>query len=219
MPLATGLIFDVVIPSVMKPQLAFLALGLLVAAFASVAFNLTRGIALLRIEARSDAAIQGAVWDRLLSLPLPFFRPYTAGDLAVRANGINAIRQILSGAVITTLLSGFFSLFNFGLLFYYSLNLALVATVLVLLNVGITLSGQSAECASPTSVMREAEAESPARFCNSLPAFPNCGWREPSHRRARFGPRPSENRRSSISGSAPWITGVRSLMKPFRSSP
>jgi len=139
MPLATGLVFDVVIPSVMKPQLAFLALGLLVAAFASVAFNLTRGIALLRIEARSDAAIQGAVWDRLLSLPLPFFRPYTAGDLAVRANGINAIRQILSGAVITTLLSGFFSLFNFGLLFYYSLNLALVATVLVLLNVGITL--------------------------------------------------------------------------------
>jgi NHLM bacteriocin system ABC transporter ATP-binding protein len=139
MPLATGLIFDVVIPSVARTQLAFLALGLWVAAFASVAFNLTRGIALLRIEARSDAAIQGAIWDRLLSLPLPFFRPYTAGDLALRANGINAIRQVVSGAVTTTLLSGCFSLFSLGLLFYYSLSLALVATVLVLLNMGVTL--------------------------------------------------------------------------------
>src|SRR6185436_19506502 len=71
--------------------------------------------------------------------PLPFFRNYTSGDLATRANGINAIRQILSGAVLTSVLSGVFSVFSFVLLFYYSTNLALVATALVMINVGVTI--------------------------------------------------------------------------------
>jgi len=139
MPLATGLVFDTVIPSNYRPQLWFIALALLVASFASVIFDVTRGLALLRVEAKSDVALQGAVWDRLLSLPLPFFRSYTAGDLAMRANGINAIQQVVSGAVITSLLGGLFSIFNFGLLFWYSIRLAMVASVLMLLNVGATL--------------------------------------------------------------------------------
>lgn len=46
------------------------------------------------------AAVQAAVWDRLLSLPLPFFRPYTAGELAMRAMSIDSIRQVISGATV-----------------------------------------------------------------------------------------------------------------------
>lgn len=139
LPLAVGLIFDSVIPNSARPQLWFIVVGLFVAGCTAALFEVTRGIALLRVEARSDTTIQAAVWDRLLSLPLPFFRQFTAGDLTLRANGINAIRQILSGAVITAVLSGVFSLFNFALLFYFSVNLALVATVLLILNLGVTL--------------------------------------------------------------------------------
>lgn len=139
LPLATGVVFDTVIPGNYRSQLWFIALALLLAGVCSVIFDLTRDVALLRMEAKSDAALQGAVWDRLLGLPPPFFRSYTAGDLAVRANGINAIQQILSGAAITSLLGGVFSVFNFGLLFWYSLRLAAVASVLVALNICVTL--------------------------------------------------------------------------------
>jgi NHLM bacteriocin system ABC transporter ATP-binding protein len=139
-PLAMGLVFDSILPSADHSHLLFVAFGLLVAAFSAVVFDFTRGIALLRIQTRSDAAIQGAVWDRLLSLPAPFFSTYTAGDLAVRANGINAIQQMLSGAVITAFLGSLFSIFNFALLFYYSGRLAAVATGLALVSVSVTLA-------------------------------------------------------------------------------
>jgi NHLM bacteriocin system ABC transporter ATP-binding protein len=134
-PIATGVIFDSVIPGAEKTQLLQFTLGLLVAAFASVIFQITSDTAMLRIQTKSDASIQSAVWDRLLALPLPFFRDYTAGDLAMRAGGIGAIRAILSDAVISTVLAAVFSLFNFVLLFHYSVELALLATVLVAVSV------------------------------------------------------------------------------------
>ena len=130
-PLATGMLFDSVIPSAEKNQLLQLALVLLAGAMATALFELTRGFALLRSEGKMDAAIQSAVWDRLLRLPVPFFRDYSAGDLAMRANGINTIRQALSGNTLHTLLSAVFSGFNLFLLFYYSAKLALLGIALV----------------------------------------------------------------------------------------
>ena len=82
--------------------------------------------------------MQAAVWDRLLSLPVTFFRRYTVGDLANRSLGINAIREMLTGNVLTLLLGAVFSVFSFALLFYYSWRLALIATALVLLLLGVT---------------------------------------------------------------------------------
>jgi len=32
-----------------------------------------------------SSTIESGIWDRLLSLPVPFFRRFTAGDLATRA--------------------------------------------------------------------------------------------------------------------------------------
>jgi ATP-binding cassette subfamily C protein len=81
-----------------------------------------------------DASLEAAVWDRMLSLPLPFFRDYSAGDLAARAAGIGGIREVLAGATLSVLLSGLFSLWNFGLLFLIDPRLALAATGLVLVS-------------------------------------------------------------------------------------
>jgi NHLM bacteriocin system ABC transporter ATP-binding protein len=72
------------------------------------------------------------VWDRLLGLPVSFFRDYSSGDLAQRSLGIAVIRQTITGSTLTAILSGIFSIFSFALLFYYSFNLALLATGLVL---------------------------------------------------------------------------------------
>lgn len=130
-PMATGMLFDNVIPGAERGQLLQLTLALVAGAFATAMFEVTRGFALLRAEGKMDASIQAAVWDRLLRLPAPFFRTYSAGDLAMRANGINTIREVLSGNTLHTLMSVVFATFNLILLFYYSTKLALLGIVLV----------------------------------------------------------------------------------------
>jgi NHLM bacteriocin system ABC transporter ATP-binding protein len=130
-PIFTGIIFDTIIPGAQRSALANLTIFLLVSAFAGALFQLTRSFAVLRLEGKMDASTQAAVWDRTISLPVPFFRNYTAGDLAWRALGISQIRQTLTGATLSSILSGIFSIFSFALLFYYNWRLALVATTLI----------------------------------------------------------------------------------------
>ncbi len=137
-PVVTGVIFDQVIPGADRPQLWFLAAALGVTAFTDILLNATYSIAMVRVETKSETTLQAAVWDRLLRLPLPFFRDFTAGDLANRAQGINAIRQILTGAMMGSLLSGVFSSLSFALLCYYSPKLTLIACGLVAVNLGAT---------------------------------------------------------------------------------
>jgi ATP-binding cassette subfamily C protein len=138
-PIATGIIFNDVIPGAERSQLLQLTLALLVIAAAMLLFRLGAGVALVRIEGKMGAATQAAVWDRVLGLPMGFFRPYSAGDLATRAMGIDAMRQVLSGATVTALLGGLFSLVHFGLLFHYSARLALWATGLIALSIALAV--------------------------------------------------------------------------------
>ena len=138
-PVATGMLFNSIIPAAERDQLLQITLILLACAFATGMFELVRRLALTRVDGRMGAAVQAAVWDRLLSLPLGFFRPYSAGDLAVRAMGIDAMRKTLSGATVTAALGGLFSLSNFALLFYYGGALAWWATLLLVVAAGVTL--------------------------------------------------------------------------------
>jgi ATP-binding cassette subfamily C protein len=126
-PWVTGIIFDTVIPEAARSQLWQIVALLLTCAFVTTTFNLTKGIAIVRIEGKVDKVLQAAVWDRLLSLPVPFFRQFTVGDLANRGMGISAIRMILSGIVVNTVLTFVFTSCNLLLLFYYDWQLALVA--------------------------------------------------------------------------------------------
>ncbi|MGH9856714.1 MAG: ABC transporter transmembrane domain-containing protein, partial [Acidobacteriota bacterium] len=125
-PIATGYIFDTVIPQAEKVLLLQITLVLFTITIATVIFQISQSIAVLRIEGKFDPVANAAIMDRLLNLPVPFFRNYSAGDLAMRANGIAEIRKLLSGTVLTSLLTGIFSLFNFILLFYYDWKLALI---------------------------------------------------------------------------------------------
>lgn len=138
-PIATGVIFDTIIPGAEREQMFQILFGLLAIAIGSAMFLITRAIAVARIEGRTDASLQAAVWNRLLELPAPFFRQFSAGELAERAMGISRMRQVLSGYTVGALMGGLFASFNLLLLFYYDLQLALIALVVV--SVGIAVTG------------------------------------------------------------------------------
>ncbi|MCP4662723.1 MAG: NHLP bacteriocin export ABC transporter permease/ATPase subunit [bacterium] len=137
-PILTGHLFGNVIPRADRSQLFQMTLALIVSALAAAAFQITRSIAVLRLGGKMDGSLQAAVWDRLLSLPATFFRRFTVGDLTNRSMGIDAIRNLLIGNVTTSMLAAVFSLFSFALLFYYSWQLALVATLLVAVLLAVT---------------------------------------------------------------------------------
>jgi len=137
-PIMTGIIFDSVIPGSNRALLLQIFLLLLVVVFCVSLFQMVQSFTMLRLEGRMDSAVQAAVWDRLLSLPAPFFRNYSAGDLAARSLSVSWMRQILTGSVLSSLFAGIFSVFSFALLFYYSSKLALLATALTLISLAAT---------------------------------------------------------------------------------
>ncbi len=132
-PLLTGQVFDTIIPGAERGLLLQLSMVLFFVYLGQGLFDVARGLALVRAQTRMDVTLEAAIWDRLLSLPLPFFRKYSAGDLASRAAGIGAIREVLAGTTLTALLGGVFSLWNLGFLYYVDPGLALAATGLVVL--------------------------------------------------------------------------------------
>ncbi|MBI2566842.1 MAG: NHLP bacteriocin export ABC transporter permease/ATPase subunit [Candidatus Schekmanbacteria bacterium] len=137
-PILTGYLFGDIIPGAERGQLAQLAAALFAAAVAASLFEVTRSIGMLRISGVLDASLQAAVWDRVMSLPASFFRRFTVGDLASRTMGISRIRQLLSGTTVNAVLGALFSVFNFGLLYYYSASVAAVATAVLLILIATT---------------------------------------------------------------------------------
>ncbi len=135
-PILTGQLLVRIIPRADVP-LWIAALGaLLLVAFGNAVFAVVRGLALLRVEGLMDERLQSALWSRLLSLQAPFFREFTVGDLADRANGISEIRRVLAAASVQAATSGIFSIFSLALLFFYSRALALYVCGLLLVLAG-----------------------------------------------------------------------------------
>lgn len=93
LPLGTGLVFDQIIPARNRSRLLILGGGLLVGAGLSTLLNFMGGLTALRIEGRIDNTLRSMLWDRLLRLPVPFFRRYGVADLAQRTAGIKQIRS------------------------------------------------------------------------------------------------------------------------------
>ncbi|MFC7782531.1 NHLP bacteriocin export ABC transporter permease/ATPase subunit [Legionella taurinensis] len=138
-PWFTGILFEQVVPAGDINQLQQIILALLIAAFSAGLFELVRTITVLRLSSRLNLNLEVAIWDRLIRLPVTFFKQFTTGDLTQRAMAISHIRTLLAGVVVNSLLSGIFSLFSLILLFYYDLSLAVTATLIILAICAYTL--------------------------------------------------------------------------------
>jgi NHLM bacteriocin system ABC transporter ATP-binding protein len=128
-PIATGWLVAELIPSQDVAGLVQLAIALCAVAVGAFAFTLVRDLAVLRIETRVDGVLSAAVLDRMLRLPVPFFRRYEAGDLARRALSLDAARQALTGVAASALLGFVFTVPSMLLLWVLDPVLALTAAV------------------------------------------------------------------------------------------
>ncbi len=136
-PFITGQVFDSAIPNAESSALILLGVALVASGIASSAFKLTQGVATIRFQRKMAAPIQSAVWDRILNLPVNFFRQYSAGDMADRADGVSAIQDLISGAGISAILGSISGIFFVVQMFAYHPTLAMIAVVLTLFYVGV----------------------------------------------------------------------------------
>ncbi|MBI5900441.1 MAG: NHLP bacteriocin export ABC transporter permease/ATPase subunit [Rhodocyclales bacterium] len=137
LPIATAEVVDEIIPSAKLNVLMRIGIVLIVAALVQVLFELAKGQVLVRLTSHVEHDIQAAVWDRLLGMPIDFFREYAVGDLTMRVNAVNTIAKMLSVSTLTGLVSGIFGMLGFVVLLKFSPVLALVAFVLVLLGLAL----------------------------------------------------------------------------------
>lgn len=139
-PVVGGYVFNTVIPGGNTHELWQIG-GIMVICVITIGLlNFAKSIAVLRMAGKAGYKLQSALWDRILSLKVDFFRNYSPGNLAERSMGIERIRDTLSTTVLGALISGIFSVFYLALMFFYDLKLALLALFLGLIVAGFTLT-------------------------------------------------------------------------------
>jgi ATP-binding cassette subfamily C protein len=132
-PVVSGKIIDRVIPAADKLLLWQYISGLLVAGLSVLLFDTLRTVAVLRIEARAGIAVHAAILDRVISLPVTFFRKFSSGDLSVRMAAVNSIQHAVTGSTIGTILTSIFLIGNLALMLWYSAKLTMLVLVIVAL--------------------------------------------------------------------------------------
>jgi ATP-binding cassette subfamily C protein len=139
-PIATGFLFEWVVPRAELGALAAVIGGLALAALGVACFDLVKAIALVRLESRMEAGLQPLIMQRLLSLPVGFFRNFGTGDLTDRVLAIQRIRHLIAGTTIVSLLAGAFASVSFVVIVLYSPLLGLLSIALVAVAAAITVA-------------------------------------------------------------------------------
>lgn len=138
-PLLTGWLIDQAVIAADRSLLTQCVLGLFVVSLAAPLLKVFENYTALRLEGRTDLALQAALWDRLLNLPARFFRQIQAGDLADRMTGILRIRALVAKSGRVAILGTVSSLFYLGLMLYYSPKLAWIGLLITVTLMTVSL--------------------------------------------------------------------------------
>ena len=101
--------------------------------------HLLQSTAMMRIEGRSVARVEAAIWDRLMRLPPSILHGRRAGDLAASGMTFQNLRDGLQGVAADGLLSIVFLLPVFGVIFLYDATLGTAALAFSLASLLITV--------------------------------------------------------------------------------
>jgi NHLM bacteriocin system ABC transporter ATP-binding protein len=131
-PIVTGRVLGALADRVSVSGLTWSALLLVacggVAAMVGVATNLR----MLRGEGRVEYGVQLVLWDRLLRLPVRFFRDTSSGELANTLLGVTFAREALSGVILLLITSSLTAMTMLALVWVLSPVLGLASTALAL---------------------------------------------------------------------------------------
>jgi len=144
--LATPLLFQQIIDRVIgqgsHDSLTGLAALMVIFSLLEIVFSSLRTFQFSDISNRIDIALGSSIVNRMLRLNVRYFEKRPVGELSSRLNELDNIRRFLTGTALTVVLDVIFASLYIGVMFFYSITLALVilATVplLIVATVGLT---------------------------------------------------------------------------------
>jgi NHLM bacteriocin system ABC transporter ATP-binding protein len=139
-PLLTGIVLGLVAGGNSPRDLPQFAVLLLVAATVASLATIAQNLRLLRLEGRAENGLALLLWDRLMRLPVRFFRTRTTGELANAVLGLSFIREALGGVVPMLVTAGTTVLADVVLVFVLSVPIGLCALLLVVAS-GLLVAG------------------------------------------------------------------------------
>ncbi len=130
-PVCTQIVIDKVVVHQTRSTLLVVAVALALFMLFSAVMGWLRQYLVLHTGNRIDAVLGSQVFRHLLRLPLPFFEARTTGVLVARLNGVETIREFVSGAAVSLVLDLPFLLVFLAVMFCYSWQLTLIAAALL----------------------------------------------------------------------------------------
>lgn len=131
-PLFTQVIIDKVIAHQTHSTLIVLGMALFAFMLFSAGMTWLRQYLVLHTGNRIDAVLGSRVFHHLLHLPQPYFEHRPTGTLVARMQGIETLREFVSGAAVTLLLDIPFLFIFLAVMFFYSWQLSLIAVGILL---------------------------------------------------------------------------------------
>ena len=129
---ANNQIFSNVIHSSDRTLLISAAVLLLSVTVSGTLLGIVKGLLLSVIQTKLKVSVEAATMMRILSLPAAFFKRYSAGELASRAQTMSYLCFLLTDITLSSGLTAVFSLVYIVQIFHYSPALALPAIGVIL---------------------------------------------------------------------------------------
>ncbi|WP_310452482.1 peptidase domain-containing ABC transporter [Sulfuritalea sp.] len=125
-PLFTQVIIDKVVVHQTQNTLVVLGAALVMFMLFTSTMTWLRQYLVLHTGNRIDAVLGSQVFRHLLHLPAPYFERRPTGTLVARLQGVETIREFVSGAAVTLLLDLPFLFIFLAVMFWYSWQLSLI---------------------------------------------------------------------------------------------
>jgi ATP-binding cassette, subfamily B, bacterial len=119
-PLLTKSLIDQVMPVGSTNVLGLLGVGISVLFGAQLLLSLIRSAVLGHLQARVDSQMMLGFFEHLLSLPYRFFQQRATGELVARVNSNAAIRDLLTGQLLSGVLDGGLVMLSLAVLWWQS---------------------------------------------------------------------------------------------------
>ncbi|MDF3033208.1 MAG: hypothetical protein K0R76_162 [Alphaproteobacteria bacterium] len=132
-PFLTGVIFDDVVKLRQYSLIDQVFLGLVAATVGAMVFKIVQNFAMIRFQAKSSVFLESALWNRLLSFHLRFFKLFRLGDLHDRLTAVDQLQKELTTSSMNALSQGFFSVIILLFISYYLPLLGLIIFLVTLL--------------------------------------------------------------------------------------
>jgi NHLM bacteriocin system ABC transporter ATP-binding protein len=141
LPWLNEFIFSRVVPAGRLSELGAIAALMVGVALSTVLFNILKSLAQTRIATKLQIVMESAVFGKLINMPPTFFKGFSAGDLANRANSLSSVSSLIVSVAFTASFASIFSVVYVAQIFSLAPSLAVPAIVAVALQVVVGLIG------------------------------------------------------------------------------